>query len=494
MAFPVILNGRTYTLADFEGTNYVDGFPDALEDFVTQAGDIYNSTSTSSVAIGTGSKSFTIADSGKPYQEGTPLRIADAAAPETNFMDCIVTSYSGTSLVVESIGFGGSGTKSSWTINIGGAKTVDGTLAINQGGTGATTASAAASALGLGTEDSPEFTGLTVTSSGDFSGATISDLGTVTTADINGGTIDGTTIGGSSAAAGTFTSVTTDEIQAVNSAGVVIKTDDGTTRIEVQDDGDVSINSGQLFVDQSNGRIGIGETTPLQQLHINADNASMGMALQSADGGACNLFFGDQSDYIRGSVQYDNSDESMRFKVNNNSEAARFDSSGNLDMTNGGGDIIMANGAGIDFSASEGGGADNSLLDDYEQGTWTPSFANVSVSYTSQSGNYKKVGNIVHCDATINVSFIDNTDASEITLDGLPFAPSGNNPAPFSLSSAFGDLGSYLVKSASNLTVDAGLYVETSGRAIFRPADSRGHQYTQFETSGIFRVGFSYQV
>jgi len=129
MAFPVTLNGRTYTLADFAGQNYVDGLPDAFEDFVTQAGDIYNSTSTSSVAIGTGSKSFTIADSGKPYQPGTPLRIADAAAPSTNFMDCIVTSYSGTSLVVDSIGYAGSGTKSSWTINIGGTKTAEGTLA-----------------------------------------------------------------------------------------------------------------------------------------------------------------------------------------------------------------------------------------------------------------------------------------------------------------------------------------------------------------------------
>ena len=146
MAFPVVLNGRTYTLADFEGTNYVDGLPDAFEDFVTHAGDIYNDTSTSSAVIGTGSKTFTVS-SGKPYQAGTPLRIADAAAPATNFLDCIVTSYSGTSLVVNAFGFAGSGTKTSWTINIGGAKTVDGTLAISQGGTGATTAAAARTAL-----------------------------------------------------------------------------------------------------------------------------------------------------------------------------------------------------------------------------------------------------------------------------------------------------------------------------------------------------------
>ena len=38
MAYPVTLNGRTYTLADFSGQNYVSGFPDALEDFVTEAG------------------------------------------------------------------------------------------------------------------------------------------------------------------------------------------------------------------------------------------------------------------------------------------------------------------------------------------------------------------------------------------------------------------------------------------------------------------------
>ena len=81
MAYPVVLDGRTYTLADFEGLNYVDGFPDALESFVTHAANVYTSTSTSSVEIGTGSKTFTIADTGKPYLAGTPLRIAATSDP-----------------------------------------------------------------------------------------------------------------------------------------------------------------------------------------------------------------------------------------------------------------------------------------------------------------------------------------------------------------------------------------------------------------------------
>ena len=51
------------------------------------------------------------------------------------------------------------------------------------------------------------FTNLTASGTINFNGATISNLGTITTADINGGTIDGAIIGGSSAAAGTFTTI-----------------------------------------------------------------------------------------------------------------------------------------------------------------------------------------------------------------------------------------------------------------------------------------------
>ena len=50
--------------------------------------------------------------------------------------------------------------------------------------------------------------GITAAGTSTFAGQTITNLGAVTTADINGGTIDGATIGGSSAGAGTFTNLT----------------------------------------------------------------------------------------------------------------------------------------------------------------------------------------------------------------------------------------------------------------------------------------------
>lgn len=75
-------------------------------------------TSTSSVAIGTGSKSFTT-QAGKQWQIGQTLRLAYDAS---NYMTGIVTAYSGTSLTVNVQSVVGSGTRASWTIGISGDK------------------------------------------------------------------------------------------------------------------------------------------------------------------------------------------------------------------------------------------------------------------------------------------------------------------------------------------------------------------------------------
>lgn len=77
-----------------------------------------NDTSASSVAIGIGSKSFTVS-TGKSFQPGMYLVIADTAAPSTNSMFGQITSYNtGTgALVVDVTSIVGSGTKTAWTIS-----------------------------------------------------------------------------------------------------------------------------------------------------------------------------------------------------------------------------------------------------------------------------------------------------------------------------------------------------------------------------------------
>ena len=61
---------------------------------------------------------------------------------------------------------------SAGVVTIEGQTVRTGTVAIANGGTGATTAAAAASAIGVGTEDSPTFTGLTLTGNADIDGTT----------------------------------------------------------------------------------------------------------------------------------------------------------------------------------------------------------------------------------------------------------------------------------------------------------------------------------
>jgi len=73
-----------------------------------------------------------------------------------------------------------------------------------------------------------------------------------------------------------------------------------------------------------------------------------------------------------------------------------------------------------------GGTGSANHLDDYEEGTWTPSLrgATVAGTYTTggaESGTYRKIGNTVYVSLVLNGSISGDSGAYEIT--GLPFVP-----------------------------------------------------------------------
>ena len=71
-----------------------------------------------------------------------------------------------------------------------------------------------------------------------------------------------------------------------------------------------------------------------------------------------------------------------------------------------------------------GGTVAANLLDDYEEGTFTPSLTPTSGSittYSNQLGYYTKVGNRVFCTMRISITNI-GTASGDMTLSGLPFA------------------------------------------------------------------------
>ena len=66
-----------------------------------------------------------------------------------------------------------------------------------------------------------------------------------------------------------------------------------------------------------------------------------------------------------------------------------------------------------------GGTASANLLDDYEEGTWTPALNQYSGSATISTSNYTKIGRQVVASTTI---LLDGTsDASNFSISGLPF-------------------------------------------------------------------------
>ena len=96
-----------------------------------------------------------------------------------------------------------------------------------------------------------------------------------------------------------------------------------------------------------------------------------------------------------------------------------------------GGTTPSASGAGISFPATQSASTDVNTLDDYEEGTWTPSVGGTA-TYTTQTGRYTKIGNIVYIQGQISILLLLTGSAS--TLSGLPFsAASGSSEGGFNV-------------------------------------------------------------
>ncbi|CAB4166509.1 hypothetical protein UFOVP845_34 [uncultured Caudovirales phage] len=96
--------------------------------------------------------------------------------------------------------------------------------------------------------------------------------------------------------------------------------------------------------------------------------------------------------------------------------------------------IVMADGKGIDFSATPGTGT-SELFDDYEEGTWSPvvwdaltggNACGMTVGSVT-FGSYTKIGRIVSLQGSFRISSVSGVTTSNIAwIRGLPFAPAAD--------------------------------------------------------------------
>jgi hypothetical protein len=153
-----------------------------------------------------------------------------------------------------------------------------------------------------------------------------------------------------------------------------------------------------------------------------------------------------------------------------------LDGSGNLTAKTGN-LVIGTAGKGIDFSANPSApGMTSELLNDYEEGTWTPADASgAGLSFTlNATSYYTKIGNVVTCN--LDVTYPATADAS-IARITLPFAPK--------VSGAGGNIG-YTTKAG-------GIYVSLSSAGSFTFTDLVSNFLTNANMSTTrSQLSFSY--
>ncbi len=168
------------------------------------------------------------------------------------------------------------------------------------------------------------------------------------------------------------------------------------------------------------GNLGIGTTSPQQQLHVHDDTAYKGILVNG--NGAPRIGFarstttdGEWSVGIDGTngeqfvinKSNDNSNNKIILSATQNTMCQLTQINGNLKFG--------SSGNGIDFSATgDGPSMSSEVLDDYEEGTWTVdelSSDNITIT-NNTTAKYTKIGQVVHClfDVTIGVNGVAGSD------------------------------------------------------------------------------------
>jgi hypothetical protein len=90
-----------------------------------------------------------------------------------------------------------------------------------------------------------------------------------------------------------------------------------------------------------------------------------------------------------------------------------------------------ASGAGITFPATQSASTNANTLDDYEEGTWTPTLTSAggnftTIAYGTQQGAYTKVGRIVTVRGELftSGSITAGSASGQVYITGLPFTVS----------------------------------------------------------------------
>ena len=209
--------------------------------------------------------------------------------------------------------------------------------------------------------------------------------------------------------------------------------------------------NGESSLTWNGSAMGVGLSSPSDTLHVFHATDNLVARFESGDTGGgitlkdnthvTSLLTTNGAFEINVDQGGDISGETISFKMSGTTKAS-IDSTGDLTISDG--DLVIGTAAhGIDFSAqtassASGTNATSELLDHYEEGTWTPAYESSggTYGYTTQTGYYTKVGNVVTVAAYIRTSSVSASSHNLVKVTGLPFAEGKGQRTPGSVRSA----------------------------------------------------------
>ena len=202
----------------------------------------------------------------------------------------------------------------------------------------------------------------------------------------------------------------------------------------------VGLSTFQNGIHVTGGSVGVGTNNPGGALHVDSKTTNVPLIVQASENNRARVVLrNNQETGTECTVEL--IDEDLRFNTNSG-ERMRIVKDGNVGfgLTNPDHRVSIAGSMrvqnpsntneflaityqGIDFGNTGAGSSSTAtghLLDDYEDGTFTPTLLNDgTTTYTSQIGRYTKVGNIVHVTAFVDTNSADSQSA--VTGLTLPF-------------------------------------------------------------------------
>ena len=132
-----------------------------------------------------------------------------------------------------------------------------------------------------------------------------------------------------------------------------------------------------------------------------------------------------------GEIIFDNANNASMLAFRNNAGAA----AGNISLSSAGStSLLMSSVAGVNFPATQVASSDANTLDDYEEGTWTPTdVSGAGLSYTISFAQYTKIGKVVT--VTYQITFPSTASGASARIGGLPFTNATPNVPCATLSS-----------------------------------------------------------